>query len=94
MWLDIYFGCDKIIKPYRPADTSQKEYDAKVKLIFEQIQESKLFDKNLPEILITCGACSKKLKIQVMFRCYYCKVYFCPVCSSIHFKEKENENNR
>lgn len=90
MWLEIYFGCDKIIKPYRPIDMPQAEYDKRIELIYNQVKESKVWGYqglNVPDILITCGGCKKKHKIQVMYRCYYCKVYYCQVCAAVHFKE-------
>ena len=37
---------------------------------------------------VTCGSCSKKWLIIHCCKCFYCGIFFCPICSRIHFREE------
>ena len=37
------------------------------------------------EVLVTCGCCKRHVPLWVVYRCYYCGVYFCKKCAGIHF---------
>ena len=36
--------------------------------------------------LITCSGCGKDLKLHKLFRCYFCRSYFCAKCAKNHFE--------
>lgn len=48
-------------------------------------QEVELLDQPTQEVTCPCGN-SGPLKL--MFRCFYCEIYFCPPCSEKHFEEE------
>jgi len=36
---------------------------------------------------VECTTCRNKFPIHRLYRCYYCKNFFCEHCSSEHFKK-------
>jgi len=36
--------------------------------------------------LITCRGCGGEFKLHKLFRCFFCRSYFCPNCAKNHFE--------
>jgi hypothetical protein len=36
--------------------------------------------------LITCSGCGEDFKLHKLFRCYFCRKYFCSKCAGKHFE--------
>ncbi len=61
----------------------------------EQRQENLDWAKNsykqaLKGELVTCRGCEKDFKLVMLYRCWFCGSYFCPICCKDHFGSRES----
>ena len=61
---------------------NKREYENWLKKIAEQELESNTIDGE-----ITC-VCDLSYEIKYLYRCYYCGIWFCPVCAKKHFGKR------
>ena len=61
---------------------NKKEYEAWLEKQYEQLIESNTIDGE-----ITC-VCDLTYEIKYLYRCYYCGIWFCPVCAKKHFGKR------
>jgi predicted nucleic acid binding AN1-type Zn finger protein len=58
----------------------------KAKRVIKQFTQAKY---ELPT-MIDC-ACSRRIPIRFMYKCYYCGEYFCEKCAEVHFGKSRKD---
>ena len=43
---------------------------------------------------IRCGTCNRPFRIERLYRCYYCGIFYCEHCAGKHFGKTREQYNK